>query len=258
MTSNSFFFLQAEENEDNSSFMDNLRSHSREFKIQMFVVNKPLGDAKYLYEYKQALVLLIPNHKITFIDFGNGGEEYERYCDDFIEDLGSISDKYRYKSTIGRRREWENLLIKRISYDESCLDVNELLKSSKLHSGLDQKRCELLISLLTGSINDIDKVKGDVPETILDKVKQKILLFDGDQSRFVYEKSEHKKITIQGLSGTGKTELLLHKLKEIYTTESDTKIIITCHNHVLANTLKKRIPDFFNFMKVEEQIKWNE
>ncbi|OTO76548.1 hypothetical protein A5865_000405 [Enterococcus sp. 12E11_DIV0728] len=65
-------------------------------------------------------------------------------------------------------------------------------------------------------------------------------------------------IRIQGLAGTGKTELLLHKLKELYTTGDDTKIAFTCHNKVLASSLRNRIPDFFTFMKVEEQIAWEE
>jgi superfamily I DNA and RNA helicase len=65
-------------------------------------------------------------------------------------------------------------------------------------------------------------------------------------------------VTIQGLSGTGKTELLLHKLKDIYLGDDESKIMLTCHNKILAEKLRKRIPSFFNFMKVEQQIKWSE
>lgn len=54
-----------------------------------------------------------------------------------------------------------------------------------------------------------------------------------------------------------KTELLLHKLKDIYIASKDKKIIFTCHNKILADSLRTRIPDFFNFMRVEEQIRWN-
>lgn len=64
-------------------------------------------------------------------------------------------------------------------------------------------------------------------------------------------------MVIQGLSGTGKTELLLHKLKDLYISEPKSKIYFTCHNRILADHLKKRIPDFFNFMKVEQQIEWH-
>lgn len=64
-------------------------------------------------------------------------------------------------------------------------------------------------------------------------------------------------MTIQGLAGTGKTELLLKKLKEVYIDKSEPIIAFTCFNKVLASELKNlRIPQFFNFMKVSEQIEW--
>ena len=111
--------------------------------------------------------------------------------------------------------------------------------------------------MVTGSINDIEKVGVETPQTLLEKVKHNIILFDGEQTRFIYKPLEHKKISIQGLSGTGKTELLMHKLKEIYSSHKETKIFFTCHNNVLADSLKKRIPAFFDFMKVDKQIQWH-
>lgn len=258
MSGSSFYFQQAEKQETNSEFLTNLDAYAQAKKIQVYVIDKPLGDNKYSYEYKSAVVLLIPNHKIIFLNFGPNQSEFQDFTLDFIEDLGSISDKYRYKNTIGRPREWEESLIAREVFTDGPLNISDFLVRHKLTGGLEQKKCELLISLLTGSINDIDKVKGNVPDNLLDRVKQKILLFDGDQTRFVYQAKNKPSITIQGLSGTGKTELLLHKLKEIYIGHSNSKIMFTCHNHVLAHSLKKRIPEFFNFMKVEEQIKWDE
>ena len=38
--------------------------------------------------------------------------------------------------------------------------------------------------------------------------------------------------------------------------EKNSKIFFTCHSVALANTLKERVPSFFNFMKVDEQIEW--
>ena len=87
-------------------------------------------------------------------------------------------------------------------------------------------------------------------------MKQKIQLFDGDQTRFIYKQAENKLIRIQGLSGTGKTELLMHKLKDLYINDSSSSIFFTCHNKILADYLRNRIPAFFNFMKVEQQIEW--
>lgn len=253
----SFFFQQIDKNELNSAFIDAAESYAVENKKQIYLIDKPLGDSKYSYEYNDCLVLLAPGYKITFVHFGDDEDSFEEYVNDFIEDLGSISDKYRYKDIIGRPRAWKKTLIAEETYS-SGQSFNEIMDNIILSGGENKKRCELLLSLLTGSINDIEKVKGNIPDNILDKVKQKILLFDGDQTRFVYQKPSSKRITTQGLSGTGKTELLLHKLKELYVEDKTSKLIFTCHNKILADNLRNRIPEFFDFMKVEEQIKWFE
>ena len=77
------------------------------------------------------------------------------------------------------------------------------------------------------------------------KVKKRIKLFDAEQTRFLYNEPNKKVITIQGLSGSGKTELLLHKIKRFYELNNNVKMALTCHNKVLANKLEKRIEDFF-------------
>lgn len=253
----SFFYLQADKNQKNHAFIDSISNYCESTKTQAYVIDHPLGDNKYSYEYKDAFALLIPKHKIVFVNFTNNNDAFSDYVDDFIEDLGSISDKYRYKGSIGRPKAWREDLICEIQCTEH-LDVQQFLASIKIETSTRQRVCELLISLLTGSINDIDKIGVEIPQTLLDQVKQKILLFDGDQTRFVYQQPTKSCIRIQGLSGTGKTELLLHKLKEIYLTFPECKIAFTCHNKILADSLKRRIPEFFDFMKVEQQIQWNE
>lgn len=253
----SFFYLQAEKNQKNQLFIEELSEYCELTKTQAYILDRPLGDNKYSYEYRDALVLLIPKHKIVFINFSEKIEEFENYVDDFIEDLGSISDKYRYKDSIGRPKAWRDDLITVTSFS-SNFNSSQFLEGIKIEDPKRQRVCELLISLITGSINDIDKVRVDLPITLLDQVKQKILLFDGDQTRFVYSSPYKSNIRIQGLSGTGKTELLLHKLKEIYLTYPESKIAFTCHNKILSDSLKRRIPEFFDFMKVEQQIQWNQ
>lgn len=115
-----------------------------------------------------------------------------------------------------------------------------------LDDEIDQRNSDFLISLLIGSINDITRIGGDHPETLLDQVKKKIILFDGNQSRFIYSQTTvQKRITIQGLAGTGKTELLLHKLKDLYVKDKNAKIVFTCFNKILAQSMRKRVPEFF-------------
>ncbi|MCI5144888.1 MAG: ATP-dependent helicase [Candidatus Electrothrix sp. AR3] len=260
MKLNAQYYSQIEENEDNSKVIKQISEFVENHSDQtVYLINKPLGDSKYNYEYEDgALVLLSPKHKIFFLDLKGNKESFDEYCEDFIEDLGSISDKFEYKKEIGRPRKWKSEIVVRYPVEsnfnlELLFKDNTIEKNSKL-----QRKCELLISLLVGSINDIDKTGIEEPLTLLEKIKRKIILFDGEQTRFIYKTLSQKKINIQGLSGTGKTELLLHKLKEIYVTSSEKKIFFTCHNKILASNIRKRIPDFFNFMKVEKQIKWDE
>ncbi|WP_085013638.1 DEAD/DEAH box helicase [Cronobacter malonaticus] len=257
----SFFYIQPElKNDKNASFLNSAEAYANEHQLQLYAIKNPLGENKYNYQRDDACVILSPGMKIAFINFGGDEEGFGNYIEDFVEDLGSLSDKYNYKDTIGRPREWRRKIIAEFESGYEDEGFEDFINEIKIVDGADSKKSELVISLLTGSINNIDKVKGNVPDNILDKVKQKIILFDGDQTRFVYQQFDKKKVIIQGLSGTGKTELLLHKLKEIYLDKrnSESRIIFTCHNKILADNMRKRIPDFFNFMKVEQQISWNE
>lgn len=255
----STFFIQPDiKNDANRDFLNALEAWSRATNQQVYVIDRPLGDDRYTYSHDTALAVLAPKHKLLFVEFSNDEDSFAEYIDDFIEDLGSISDKFRYKDVIGRPRQWKQELISRHKYDPSSTEIGGLIEATKLNLPQQQRAGELLISLLIGSINDIEVVRAEVPESLLEKIKRKILLFDGDQTRFVYNQPEKQQIRIQGLSGTGKTELLLHKLKEVYVKDGNSRIAFTCHNKVLADSLKRRIPDFFNFMKVEQQIKWNE
>ena len=254
---NSLFYSNVDINENNSTFIEKISEYSKNNPLeQIYILSKPLSENKYKYEYEEnALVILSPKHKIIFLDLANKQEEFEEYYNDFIEDLNSISDKFKYKDYIGRPREWKKELTQLEIYS-SAVNIEELFLNNSL-SGELQRKSQLLISLLIGSINDIEKKGIAVPKTRLEKIKNNIVLFDGQQTRFIYKEFDRKSIFIQGLSGTGKTELLLHKLKELYSSKEYLKIFFTCHNITLTNNLKNRIPDFFNFMKVEKQIDWN-
>ncbi|TQL81337.1 DEAD/DEAH box helicase [Delftia sp. HK171] len=256
MTS-SFFFLQAEKTHRNQVIIERLEAMAEERKEQAYVISKPLGDARYTYPHSDGIVVLSPKRKIAFIDFSEDKISFDNFVEDFLEDLASISDKYRYKDAIGRPRFWRDELV--IKLDGNEVDFFETWdQKSRVEHPAKQRIVELLVSLLTGSINDIEKVKAELPTSLLEKIKRKILLFDADQTRFIYEKREQPIVRIQGLSGTGKTELLLHKLRDLYVNSPKSKIVFTCHNRILADAMVRRIPEFFNFMKVEEQIAWNE
>lgn len=252
----SLFYCDIERNHKTEKLIEDFSAYSKSNSKQVFIIKKALGDSnKYEYSYDNAAIVLIPKHKIVLVNYGQECDEFEDFCSDFTEDLGHLSDRYEYKKILGRPREWNKLILGHnidVSYSES---YSELWKSYEINNS-DDRKIDLLISLLIGSINDIEKVGFNYPETILDKVKQKIVLFDGMQSRFIYEQVDDKRVLIQGLAGTGKTELLLHKLRKNYVEKKDSRIVFTCFNKVLAEDMKNRIPQFFNFMKVDEQIEW--
>ena len=242
-------------------FFDKLREYAEQSGTgnPVYVLKTPLSDKKYVYGYEKAVVILVPKHKIMFLDYGKNEDAFEDYVEDFLDDTGHLSDKYDYMRVLGRPRKWRNDFVEQMSYlDIAGLKITELLDRIKLPTKESERKGEFLISLLTGSINDINKTGTEYPESLLEKIKRKIILFDGDQTRFIFNEPKKKRIVIQGLAGTGKTELLLHKIKEIYTKNDNIKIAFTCHNKILAENLRARIPEFFNFMKVQEQIKWEE
>ncbi|ANB35848.1 superfamily I DNA and RNA helicase [Rhodovulum sulfidophilum] len=255
MTS-SFFFLQAEKDERNQALYDELENWSSKKSAQIYIVNQPLGDDRYDYDNEDCAVVMSPGRKICLINFSEDEDGFSEFIEDFLEDVGSISDKYEYKDAIGRPRKWRKDLIFTVP-DGAEYDIERYIQDSRIEDPGKRRLSELVISLVTGSINDIERATAEVPDNLLDKVKQKIQLFDADQTRFIYKPINKKSVHIQGLSGTGKTELLLHKLKDIYIRNPSSRILLTCHNRILADNLRKRIPEFFNFMKVEQQIEWD-
>ena len=225
----------------------------------VYVLSAPLTEKKYTSSYREGLIVLSPHRKILFISLSNTKDDdvFEDYFEDTLEDIGSISDRYSFKDAIGRPRMWKGVLTEKANLNE----LNDFWQFYNDDSLIVQKledvrKISIIISLFIGSINNAEKVGIDVPQNMLDMVKYKIQLFDGDQTRFVYDDppAENKLIRIQGLSGTGKTELLLHKLKDVYISDSKAKIAFTCYSKVLADSLKKRIPEFFDFMSAQRQI----
>lgn len=255
-----FYTNLIQENESKKKLINIFQNYSNDNFLQVFILNKPLSVEEE-YDYNEGCFLLIPKFKIIFIDFQNKSTspDFQNYIDDILDDLGYISDKFKFKDQLKRPRYWKNNLISRINYQEfENLNLEQILERQELKNEKEKRDLEIIISLLTGSINDSERIKGEIPNTILEKIKKKIIIFDGQQSRFLYQEPRKNCIKIQGLAGTGKTELLLHKLKNIYLKNPNIKIAFTCYNKILHDTLNKRIPQFFDFMKVEEQIKWNE
>lgn len=248
----SYFYIDF--NDENSIF-SKFKEYAEKNKKQIYVLKRALATTRS-YDYHDACAVLIQNSKILIVNLGEKDSNFDIYCEDFIEDLGYISDKYNYKEVLGRPREWK-ILVRKEENNYINQPIENIIDELTEIDQENIRKIELLTSLLIGSINDIKRIGRGIPPTILDKVKRKIVLFDTTQSNFIYKTSNDKKeIRIQGLAGTGKTELLLHKIRELYVNEPDSSIVFTCYNAVLQDDMHTRIPRFFNFMKVEEQIEW--
>lgn len=254
---NSLYFCNVEKNDKNELLIDEFQSYSETNSKQVYIIQNPLGNQQdFEYDYSDYIVVLIPEKKISIINTcENENKQFEDFVEDFIEDIGFLSEKFSYKKAIGRPRLWSK---KVISIKSKICSFDDIITDSIIENSEDKRTADFIISLLIGSVNDIEKIGVEYPDNILDQIKKKIVLFDGDQSRFIYSDVVHKKrVTIQGLAGTGKTELLLHKLKDIYVSQKSARLVFTCYNRILAKNMKDRIPEFFNSQRVEEQIKWD-
>jgi superfamily I DNA and RNA helicase len=234
-----------------------LEEYSTGNNLRLYLLKYPVVDSEHAI-YEKHFLLLSPGFKLCIVE-EEDTDYFEYYEEDIKGDIRYLYQKYEYRTKMGLYSKVEQELItsKKLGVFTNVAGVMEELR---LNDPIQKRKSELLVSLCIGSINEIAKVGVEVPETLVEKVRHKIQLFDGDQTRFIYDNRQKQKkiIKIQGLSGTGKTELLLHKLKELYSSSDDVKIFFTCHNRILASTLRIRIQQFFNYMKVQKQIDWDE
>ncbi len=249
MSNYCFFTPEAQALADSVGIREQIENFADSNKKQTYAVCRPLSKDDSTYDYDGAIVLFASGSKPCFIDIKKNNDDFDEYKEDFYDDLSYLSEKFKYKSKIGRKKQWRELFCSS-SHDDINFDVLAISKVT------DKRVADLITSLVIGSINDVSKINLDA-DNLLDIVKSKIILFDTDQTSFVFKGGTKKKFVIQGLAGSGKTELLLHKLKEIYSSDQEARIAFTCFNKILASSMRNRIPDFFDFMRVERQIDWN-
>lgn len=251
--SNQFFFSTIH-SALSKDLVSSLKLYSENNKREVYCLSAPMMEEKYSYKFKNGWSLLIPGFPLIFINDDGDPEEFDEYIEDFIDDLSHIADKFNFAEKLGRKRTWKKYIR---SYAE---DVSmERILQEELTNDRDKRVIDIFISLILGCYNEAAQIEIDCGDNLLDKIKNKILLFDCNQTRFLYQDppKEEKIIYIQGLAGTGKTELLMHKLKNLYIKEQDAIFGFTCYNKVLASVLRTRIPNFFNQMGANKQIDWD-
>lgn len=260
MTSNIFIDVsrETEQSEIFKKLLEKIESViTEDYEDTVYIIQKPMLVSKQKEYYSFGVTLIVQRSKIFFIDCdpdGGYGEDFKYYCEDFIDDINAlITAQYsQYFSILKRKREWEHNFVKT---EDSNIDKYEFLNLNNI----DSRKIKILSTVIMGSIQEFNgfdlSTLGEEELPALEAVKNKIVLFDLNQTKFVYKEDESKKIlTLQGLAGSGKTELLLHKIRKIFVEETDARIGVTCFNKVLSESLSTRIIDFFNTMKVSEQI----
>ena len=154
---NSLFYNNIEETDINRDIINQIKEYIENHPTeQIYLITAPLGENKYSYDYEEnAMVILSPKHKIIFLDLLDNEDDFGEYYEDFIEDLASISDKFNYKKHIGRPRKWrDNLITQEVKSDD--FNIEEILSQHRVAED-EERKTELMISLLIGSINDIEK-----------------------------------------------------------------------------------------------------
>jgi len=243
-----FFSPEAQELADRAGIKADIENFAESEKKQIYVLRKPLAKDDADYDYDDCVAIFGAGMKPCFVNMGDDAEKFEDYVADFIDDVGFLSEKFKYREKIGRKKHWSELF-------QMC-DVNELdFEGLQIDRPAERRLADLISSLVIGSINDINKIDLTA-DNLLSIIKSKIILFDTDQTSFVFRSGGTKKFVIQGLAGSGKTELLLHKMKELYSKDLNARIAFTCYNKILASSMRNRIPNFFDFMRVERQIDW--
>ena len=124
----SLFYTNIENKEGIEEFFLSLEKYAEKGINPVYIINRPLEEKKASYGYEKGIVVLIPKHKIMFINYGNNKEKFDDFCEDFVEDLGQLSKKYDYMKILGRPRQWKDEFTVTYNYE----DIKEIVLSDFL------------------------------------------------------------------------------------------------------------------------------
>ncbi|WP_202802447.1 hypothetical protein [Pseudomonas asplenii] len=148
-------------------------------KRQTYILHAPLAKKDADYEYDEAFAIFSSGFRPCFINVGNNEDAFDDFVNDFIDDIAFLSEKFDYREKIGRKKHWINLLDK---FEADDLKIPLVF----IEPANERRVADLLTSLVVGSINDISKINLQAAE-LLDTIKSKIILFDTDQTSFVFK-----------------------------------------------------------------------
>lgn len=214
---------------------------------------------------------------ISYVDSETSKDIAYNFYYDVIDDIAYYIKLYEYEELLGKPRDKkykinhfiiynklsdnyfkndkDKIIIK---FDNSIVVniFNKLNEQNGLYDYETKRIIKAIRSILTQSINNAKEVN-NLNESRLDIIKNFIKNYDKDQLNFIHYDNKLQQTTkIQGIAGSGKTFLLLHKLIREYIRNKDSKIIMTCHNKSLVVDLRNNINSLANSLKIKEQIDW--
>lgn len=262
-----YFDTEVENSEQYREFKNEISKFSISGEIH--VLSKPLLITDNEICTGDGVAVVENGKKIVFLKKTTSSEEdFEDFVFDFKQLLSELIGKYKFRSLLGKPS--------KVQSDEVTFTTCELKNyiTESENGSFDLQNSELeyanvIGSLIKGSVNDNKKIEkllaSSVDETdYITKAKNRIISFDTNQTRFIFPTKKiksKKREVVQGMAGSGKTEMLLHRLRTLYidTEEENVKIAFACFNKVLASELRsKKINQFFNNMKYENQLLWDE
>lgn len=146
MNSN-YFYSNTVLSSRNKRFLEEVQTIAESIKQQVYVLSGPLIDSKYQYNDDSLIIVLSSKRKIAFVTTRKVDDDFMDLCEDIIEDIGSVSDKYGYKEKIGRPRKWKD----RLTGIYSVKDINDVTmwfcKDIAINDADDFRTLDLLVSL---------------------------------------------------------------------------------------------------------------
>ena len=80
----SLFYTNIENKEGIEEFFSALEEYAEKGINPVYIINRPLEEKKTSYGYEKGIVVLIPKHKIMFINYGNNEEKFNDFYEDFV------------------------------------------------------------------------------------------------------------------------------------------------------------------------------
>src|SRR5690606_11671305 len=122
-----FYAPEALELAEQAGIKEQIDNFAEENKKQTYILCRPLSKDDAVYDYDQAIAIFSSGMRPCLVDTGGNEDAFDEYVEDFIEDISFLSEKFKYREKIGRKKHWLELF-KRFENDD--LNLNELTLES--------------------------------------------------------------------------------------------------------------------------------